>query len=195
MPKVVPQYKEQARQRIIDGALKVFVEKGYDGATMESIAKCLGVSEGAIYLYFKNKRELFKAILEHGRNRVERVASLSYEAKEPFESFLKSIIDMVSESYDLSGLFLEFYSEAARDPQLKKIVRNDFDKDCETVENFLKELRKKRRIGSNADLRALSIGFIALSHGYVFQQALGIGKEEAKHAYVESAKAMIRGIP
>ena len=48
MPKVVPEYKQEARSRILDAANKVFAEKGYHEATMEDIAKQLGVSKGAI---------------------------------------------------------------------------------------------------------------------------------------------------
>ena len=193
MPKVVPEYREQARQRIISGAMKVFAEKGYDGATIGSIAKALGVSQGAIYLYFKNKRELFKAILECGGSRLENIAGMAHEAKHPINSFLNSLIDAVGGSKDLSDLFLEFYSEAARDPQLKKIMRKGFDKDRETVENFLKEVKKKGEIGLSADLRALSLGLIGLTYGCLLLLNLGIGKDEAKRAYVDSTKAMLKG--
>lgn len=193
MPKVVPQYKEQARQRIIEAALHVFSEKGYDGATMESIAKRLGVSEGAIYLYFKNKRELFKAILEWGRHRIADIAHSSYDAKDPVESSLNSLVDTIEEFDDMSGLFFEVYSEGARDPQLKKIIRDDFEKDCKTVESFLEELRKKGWIGSKVDLRSLAIGFIGLSEGCMIRWFLGMGKDEVRRAYVECGKAMLRG--
>ena len=64
MPKVVPEYKEEARSRILNAANKVFAEKGYHEATMEDIAKRLGVSKGAIYLYFSSKEDLFEAMVK-----------------------------------------------------------------------------------------------------------------------------------
>src|SRR5207249_8991221 len=64
MPKVVPEYKEEARSRILDAANKVFAERGYHEATMEDIAKRLGVSKGAIYLYFSSKEDLFEAMVK-----------------------------------------------------------------------------------------------------------------------------------
>jgi len=60
MPKVVPEYKEEAKSRILDAANKVFAEKGYHEATMDDIAKRLGVSKGAIYLYFSSKEDLYR---------------------------------------------------------------------------------------------------------------------------------------
>jgi AcrR family transcriptional regulator len=62
MPRVVPEYKEEARTRILTAANQVFGEKGYRQATMDDVAKKLGVSKGALYLYFAGKEELFEAI-------------------------------------------------------------------------------------------------------------------------------------
>src|SRR2546430_5147449 len=63
MPKVVPEYKEEAKSRILDAANRVFAEKGYHEATMDDIGKRLGVSKGAIYLYFSSKEDLFEAMV------------------------------------------------------------------------------------------------------------------------------------
>jgi len=64
MPRVVPEYKEEARTRILTAANQVFGEKGYRQATMDDVAKKLGVSKGALYLYFASKEELFEAIAQ-----------------------------------------------------------------------------------------------------------------------------------
>src|SRR5437879_6763477 len=62
MPKVVPEYKEQATKKILEAARSVFAEKGYHDARMEDIAEMVGVSKRTLYLYFENKEELFTAI-------------------------------------------------------------------------------------------------------------------------------------
>ena len=63
MPKVIPEYKEAAKDRIIKAAFKIFTKKGYHESTMDDIAKEIGVSKGALYQYFKNKRELLNEIV------------------------------------------------------------------------------------------------------------------------------------
>ncbi|HYY91990.1 MAG TPA: helix-turn-helix domain-containing protein, partial [Candidatus Dormibacteraeota bacterium] len=60
MPKVVPEYKEEAKTRIIEAANRIFADKGYHEATMDDVAKQLGVSKGALYLYFPSKVDLFE---------------------------------------------------------------------------------------------------------------------------------------
>src|SRR5229473_5754263 len=60
------------RRQILDGARKVFMDLGFDGASMNEIARSAGVSKGTLYVYFADKNRLFEAIvageaLEHGQ--------------------------------------------------------------------------------------------------------------------------------
>lgn len=56
------------REQIIDGAKRVFMEKGFDAASMNDVARIAGVSKGTIYVYFQNKEDLFGALIERERN-------------------------------------------------------------------------------------------------------------------------------
>ncbi|HZP84803.1 MAG TPA: TetR/AcrR family transcriptional regulator [Chthonomonadaceae bacterium] len=56
---------EARRQQIIEGALRAFAAKGYEEATNRDIAEAAGIgSPGLIYHYFKDKGDLFRAVLE-----------------------------------------------------------------------------------------------------------------------------------
>jgi AcrR family transcriptional regulator len=52
------------RRQIIEGARKVFLDLGFDGASMGEIARAAGVSKGTLYVYFADKNRLFEAIVE-----------------------------------------------------------------------------------------------------------------------------------
>jgi AcrR family transcriptional regulator len=52
------------RRQILDGARKVFLNLGFDGASMGEIARACGVSKGTLYVYFADKNRLFEAIVE-----------------------------------------------------------------------------------------------------------------------------------
>ena len=52
------------RRQIIEGARSVFMARGFDAASMADIAKAAGVSKGTLYVYFKDKDELFSAIVQ-----------------------------------------------------------------------------------------------------------------------------------
>src|SRR6201995_4914527 len=62
------------RRQILDGASKVFMALGFDGASMGEIARAAGVSKGTLYVYFADKSRLFEAIVEEevlGHGQVE----------------------------------------------------------------------------------------------------------------------------
>lgn len=58
--------KEQRRADIIDAAEQVFFSKGWQSATMDDVAEACELSKATLYLYFKNKEELYAAILVRG---------------------------------------------------------------------------------------------------------------------------------
>lgn len=51
--------QNQRKQRILDAAISVFIEKGFEEASMREISSAAGLTTGAIYHHFKNKDELF----------------------------------------------------------------------------------------------------------------------------------------
>jgi AcrR family transcriptional regulator len=62
---VIQQEEDSSKRRqILDGARKVFMDLGFDGASMGEIARAAQVSKGTLYVYFADKSALFEAILE-----------------------------------------------------------------------------------------------------------------------------------
>jgi AcrR family transcriptional regulator len=59
-------------RQILDGAREVFLNLGFDGASMGDIARIAGVSKGTLYVYFENKAELFSALVADERRSTKR---------------------------------------------------------------------------------------------------------------------------
>ncbi|MGH1569672.1 TetR/AcrR family transcriptional regulator [Methylobacterium sp. P31] len=57
------QHEGDKRRQILDGARKVFLSAGFDGASMGEIARAAGVSKGTLYVYFDSKEDLFEALI------------------------------------------------------------------------------------------------------------------------------------
>ena len=99
--------KERRRQQIIVAAKRVFSEKGFNKSTMEDIASEAELSPGTLYLYFKNKEELYASlslrILQYLHIRVEHVnkeTDLSPEQK------LEKLIEAMYDVYDFDPLII-----------------------------------------------------------------------------------------
>lgn len=56
--------KEDRPREIAEAAFEVFAEKGYASARVDDVARRAGVSKGLMYLYFKTKEDLFKAVVK-----------------------------------------------------------------------------------------------------------------------------------
>jgi AcrR family transcriptional regulator len=59
----VAAHDSDKRRQIMVGAREVFLAKGYEGASMDAIAKAAGVSKGTLYVYFASKDVLFEALI------------------------------------------------------------------------------------------------------------------------------------
>jgi AcrR family transcriptional regulator len=67
----------EKRRQILEGARKVFLSAGFDGASMSEIARAAGVSKGTLYVYFDSKDALFEALtIDQKRGLAEALFSL-----------------------------------------------------------------------------------------------------------------------
>lgn len=83
----------ESRKRIIKAAMDVFSKRGYAKASIREIAKVAGISVGGVYLYFKNKEELYKSIIKEGMRdfggKIETITAQAKSATEALSNFLK----------------------------------------------------------------------------------------------------------
>ena len=96
--------KEDRPQEITEAALAAFAEKGYAATRITDVAKRAGVSKGLLYLYFKTKEELFKAVIKSFVS--PKIDALKKEIEET---------ELSAEQY-LRGPFLEFAKQVPTSP-------------------------------------------------------------------------------
>ena len=56
--------KEDTKQRILDEALRLFSQSGFDSVSVERIASAVGIKAPSLYKHFKSKRDIFDSIIE-----------------------------------------------------------------------------------------------------------------------------------
>jgi AcrR family transcriptional regulator len=191
MPKVVPEYKEEAKSRILDAANKVFAEKGYHEATMDDIAKRLGVSKGAIYLYFSSKEDLFEAMCKTAPQAFKEILFSSFgDEANPIQSATQFFDKMLKLSASNPGLSFEILAEASRNPSLKRILKQNHEEYERVLTGFLAEGRKRKIVGDNLDIRPLANALIALWNGLETLLVSGLPIDEARQAWLEALKAI-----
>ena len=191
MPRVVPEYKEEARTRIIKAANQVFGEKGYRQATMDDVAKKLGVSKGALYLYFASKEDLFAEICRSEPLAFKQILYSSFsENNQPLESAGTFFDNMLKRYGSESGLTFEIFSEASHNTSLRKILKKTQDDYAKTLLNYLEEGKKRGFIHNDLDLEPLTYALIGLWNGMETLVAMGLPVDDARRAWLEGFKAI-----
>ena len=83
------------RRQILDGARRVFLSRGFDGASMGEIAKVSGVSKGTLYVYFDSKEKLFEVLTTEEKKSLAE-ALFSLDAGDPD---VRSVLTRLGQSY------------------------------------------------------------------------------------------------
>ena len=110
---------EKRRYEILEKSLDIFIEEGYEDATFQKIADRCGITRTTLYLYFKNKREIFTWSIKQLTDGLEKhlrlmmeTDSLSYS--ERLESVMHTIIDSCAENRRLYNVILTYLLQAQK---------------------------------------------------------------------------------
>jgi AcrR family transcriptional regulator len=77
--------KQEMHKRILNGARKVFLEKGYEQTSMRNIANEINYSPGSLYFYFKDKSEIFHELHREGFQLLLNQLKVLDKVADPFE--------------------------------------------------------------------------------------------------------------
>jgi len=157
--------KEEMRALILDAARKVFLEKGYFDASIRNIAEEIEYSPGTIYLYFKDKDEIFHALHEEGfRKMLDKMQPLEH-VTDPFER-LKAMgrvyLEFARDNKDFYDLM--FIIQA---PIKHELEDGKWEMGRRTLEYLKNVLRQCQQVGhfKNQDIEYLSFVVWSTVHG------------------------------
>jgi AcrR family transcriptional regulator len=112
------QLRQERRQQILEAALAVFSQKGFNAANVSDVAAQAGVSQGTIYWYFESKDELLTQALlfffeDFGQGTVEALGQCP-TAADKLRALGHVIVDMAAGIEGLFTLFLEYWASSPR---------------------------------------------------------------------------------
>jgi AcrR family transcriptional regulator len=139
--------RQQTRDHLLAAAAQVFAERGFHGASLDAVAAAAGFSKGAVYSNFKNKEDLFLALLESIYSREMKLLRATLEASEvPPESrltdFLPLILDGVGQTpspENWAVLYMEFALFAMRNPAAQRKLAEIDEANIAAVAELLSE--------------------------------------------------------
>jgi AcrR family transcriptional regulator len=122
----MPHTENDLREQILVTAKSMFIQQGYHGLAMRQISEALGVSKAALYYHFKDKEELFLAIISGNLNElesaIELIRSKQVSCSEQIVLFVEYVLKQPAEQRAMIRLASQEMS------QLSAMVRKKFDK-------------------------------------------------------------------
>jgi len=131
----------QRKEQILDAALAVIVSNGYDNSRMDDIVATSKLSKGAIYWYYKSKKEMYLDLINFWVLRysvtlnhiVEEDASPSQQLKDLFQYF----IDQNESDPQPFVALTEFWSMAQKDPDFRKKLQKVYTHFLELIDKII----------------------------------------------------------
>jgi TetR/AcrR family fatty acid metabolism transcriptional regulator len=110
MPAISPQRMQDRYDAILDAAKRAFAEKGFEGTSIADIARTARISDGLVYRYFRNKRELLYEVLRKFYERILLDLETEVFKQDGFSARLEALVRRHLEVFvsdtDLCRLFI-----------------------------------------------------------------------------------------
>jgi len=191
MPKVVPEYKEEAKRRIIEAAIDVIAERGCDQLTFDQVAKKIGVTKGAVYWYFKTKEELITAVMNRFRADFERTTFEAYYNR-PIDEMLLQIFDKFTLTDNRQrAIFFEMFALAVRSSEVRHATRDYYKGLVATFEDAIRREQKQQSIDKNADPHTIALLMGALYSGLQNYEMVWMCPDEIKDLWLNGMRRLI----
>jgi TetR/AcrR family transcriptional repressor of nem operon len=158
----VPRPKEFDPGQALDSALECFKRNGFNGASMSTLTKEMGVGRASIYATYGDKRALFmNALAEYTDATIGFFVTRLDAAEDPIEGIRALVRDIALWSACDDGRFGCFLvnsaSElAAIDPEVRAFVARSFERIEGGYLRALERAKEHGKIGADKDLRALA---------------------------------------
>jgi AcrR family transcriptional regulator len=192
MPRIIQEYREEVKQKIVRAAFTLFLKKGYHGTTMGEIAESLGVTKPALYQYFSGKEDLFAAVAEQARQELSGTLERSYAGRNIHEGSAALFETLLHYVPQFNGLYSEMLLLATHNERLRTVLIQDRTEDIRVVERFIAHQQETGLVSRQLDPRTLAVACDALANGLLMDVLMGMDKNEAKAVWIAAIEQLVR---
>ncbi len=167
---------EKRRAQLIKAAMRLFLRKGYRWATMDEIARAVGLTKGALYFHFTNKEDLLFAVVKQTWERASGPIYALNEAESSPSVFLEKTLRMCLDEIDRGHyLSMGLLEQALKIPRIRNYWRRENDRMADTLAGALV---LKGGVGRKEALMAVKL-LDAVIDGLIVQRNVFLSRQEA----------------
>jgi len=191
MPKIMGDYRNQAKARIVQAGRSAFSSRGYRLTTMEEIAKDVGVTKGDLYHYFPGKAALLREIVRTSRQSSRQSIQEALSKADSRETIVRILEQIVTDEVPGAGLWYELVTGGAGDADLKALMLHEASEDIRAVKGILVHLSRIEPRVRVERIDDLALAIVALLHGTVLEVGMGANWPAARRALLRALRALL----
>lgn len=192
---------QQTREKILWGALNVFSEKGFSRATLGDIAKRIGMTRGAVYWHFQDKRELLVELIEAMHKWEAVLLAEKVPSVDSLDDMLAQFLVRVelletNKEFRKYVYFMSMQVEWATEKQIFERLRDGHMRNAplREVDNILFLAQQRGEIRPDVDLEQISDILVGLFTGMVRNYLAGLAKRPLKVSIKPAIQAIFNSI-
>lgn len=151
----------QRKAQILDAALAVIVQKGYENSRMDDIVVSSKMSKGAIYWYYKSKKEVYLSLVNHWVHNYSAVLNHIVDTDRSASDQLRSLFQYFIVQYEKDPVvfkaLLEFWSMAGRDPEFNDKLQKVYSEFVNLISTIIQQGM------DNGEFKNLDVDITAMS--------------------------------
>lgn len=186
--------RQQTRDYLLRAAAQVFAERGFHGASLDEVAAVAGFTKGAVYSNFKNKEDLFLALLESEYQRELAAVRTTLETADgPPDAHLSEFVRLIQDQFNSFGnwsmLFEEFFLYAMRNTAARDKLAALDNLDVDSLAEIIQGERERHGIEITEPARHAARIVVALMRGISMMRA--IDPDAVDEAFLETVMAFV----
>ncbi|MBT3183256.1 MAG: TetR/AcrR family transcriptional regulator [Nitrospina sp.] len=183
--------KVDKKEKILDSAQCLMLDKGYVATTVDEICESAGVTKGSFFYYFKDKEEMGKEMAQRFSSRGKQCCEGLKGEADPLKR-VHGLLDMITEiskTADFKGCIMGIFSQELSEthPEIRKICETSFDGFISNLEKDLAQAKDKYAPKSSFKPREVAEYFLA-----TFQGAMVLARAKKDKKIVERALSQFR---
>jgi TetR/AcrR family transcriptional regulator len=166
--------KLRQRQEMLAAALQLFSEKGYHNVSMNEIAQKAEFAIGTLYKFFKNKEDLYKALVLEKSDKIHDAAMKAIEEPDDEIEKLRNYVRAKGQFFHENVSMVRLYFAETRGASfnimagLDREIRERYGQFLEALASIFKSGIKRKRFIKIADPYYLAVAIESLTNGFLF---------------------------
>jgi AcrR family transcriptional regulator len=195
----IPQSQDTA-SRILHHAMRLFLEKGYHGTSIDEITQAAQLTKGALYWHFKSKQGLLKRIIKEHEERfldelIQAVGEVQGGALDKFEKYIRFSSAFAYYNRELCVSFTTLAAElVGAHHEIEPEIRRVYKKYQKFLSKLILQGKREKMFKKELDPDLAALSVIAFHNGILLQWSMNRNVMDGE-AYVKTFKnIMLNGL-